>query len=683
MASVPARLSPAGPDAPNHRERITLHSNGIHRPVKHSVTRIIGRYVSGRPLDGYPRTDSTFFRAGTRTLTISGRASRWSNLPGHRRAAVRLGVPAALVAVGAAYVTHPTMTVTVASSAAAVAAYRGGRSVRRRFRTRRLRQIIVRPAARIVGPWLGINAHCDPEKWLRVSPDLAGLAPKLARPMSPFETRTRELYAEHAEPYMRYLPDQTMRAWWAIGDRARPYLEWTQGVRRPADDSGPCIEIRAPEGVLIDDELATKIRKALGAKFGLDLTESWDQVGPQARGRYRVRERPPSSVVLADIRAALRHAADHEIVLGIAAGNRPVIVSLDDDAPHIGLSAGSGAGKSVFAMTAAGQILARGGRVVILDTKGSHRWARGIPGVTVCMDIADIHAALLGIDKLATERNREAFIQPDGWDPGERVFVVFEEMNATIALLRSWWAEVRDQGDPKICPSIAAYRRILFTGRSAKVNLLAIAQMLTGNASGGPEARENLGIRALARYSANNWKMLAPECPMPKKSRVRGRWQIVVAGVATECQVAYLTAADVAELAAAGQGFEPPSESARPVPPPVPDDPDPADWPPAAYVPAPGVPDPRQPAETTGTGDTGDRSAGAALVALDGLADGHPVTLREALDRGIVTGGYETVKKRLQRAGADGPPVVGRDGNANTYRPEALRAWAADSLIGN
>lgn len=673
-----------------------MHSNASAVPAvrKHTVTRVVGRYVSGRRLTGRPYdTDSTFFHAGTRSLAPHGRASSWSMLPGYKRAAIRLGVPAAAAAVTAAALTHPTATTLTTGTAATVAAYRGGRAARNRIRTRRLRRIIVRPTARVIAPMLGMPAYADPSKWLNISPELSGLAPKYARAMSPAELWTRERYAEWIEPLIRYLPDQTMRAWWAASERLRPYLEWTNVFRRPAEETGPCIEIRAPEGVLVDEELATRIRKALAAKIGLDLTESWDQVGPQSVGRYRVRERPPRSVTLADIRVALRHAADHEIVLGIAAGNRPVVVSLDDDAPHIGLSAGSGAGKSVFAMTAAAQILSRGGRVIILDTKGSHRWAKGIPGVTVCMDIADIHAALLGIDKLAAERNREAFIQPDGWNPGERVFVVFEEMNATIALLREWWATVRTADDPKICPSIAAYRRVLFTGRSAKVNLLAIAQMLTGNASGGPEARENMGIRALARYSFNNWRMLAPEVPMPKKSRVRGRWQIVVAGVATECQVAYLTAADVAELAAAGYpstsaAIDPAPRAGQPMTVdayPVPDDPAPADWPPAAYVPVPGVPDvpdPRHPAETSGTGDTGDSPA-AALVALVALAEEHPVTLREALDRGILTGDRETVRKRLQRAGADGPPVAGRDGNANTYRPADLRAWATGSLVGN
>jgi len=71
-------------------------------------------------------------------------------------------------------------------------------------------------------------------------------------------------------------------------------------------------------------------------------------------------------------------------MLGLGAGDKPVIVSLREDSPHIACSAGSGAGKSVLAQTVAVQVLARGGQVVILDLKGSHRWALGLPGIVYC-----------------------------------------------------------------------------------------------------------------------------------------------------------------------------------------------------------------------------------------------------------------------------------------------------------
>ncbi len=60
-------------------------------------------------------------------------------------------------------------------------------------------------------------------------------------------------------------------------------------------------------------------------------------------------------------------------------------------------------------------------------------------------------------------------------------------------------------------------------------------------------------MRALARYTRNNWQMLVPEAAMPRASRTLGRWQIVVGGVATECQVCYLTTAEAPVPAPAGR----------------------------------------------------------------------------------------------------------------------------------
>jgi len=134
------------------------------------------------------------------------------------------------------------------------------------------------------------------------------------------------------------------------------------------------------------------------AKLALgDLTGSWSAVGPQMIGRWTIAPQPPRSVCLADIREAIDAASETEIVLGLMAGGVPYTVDLDDDSPHIAVSAGTGAGKSVLAMLAAVQILRRGGRVVILDVKGSHRGARGVPGILHCLRPEEMHEALIDL----------------------------------------------------------------------------------------------------------------------------------------------------------------------------------------------------------------------------------------------------------------------------------------------
>lgn len=480
---------------------------------KHTVTRVVYRYVSGRPLNG---------SAGHPYLSRGvGRLAGW------QRQAVRLGVPAA-AAVTAAY---PGPAGGVAGVALAVTGWR----IRRRFTMRRFNREYVAPTLAALVPGLGLP---DGSVRLHVDPSLGNLTPRLAKPVSPAETALRTWYGERIEPVIRWLPEHAQRATWSAQRMAEPVTSKLAVFRRPTDpDKGPRIELVVNTPYLTKEQrqLASAV---IGSKIPVsDLVESWHQVGPRVTATWTVRKRPPAKVGYAQVLAHLPRLDEWEFYIGQGAGDVPVILSLRDDSPHIAVSAGTGAGKSVLAELVAVQVLNRGGRVVILDRKGSHRWALGLAGVDYCSRPEQMHDALVRLAALADERNSLALHEADGWDPGPRVFVIAEELNATIGQLANFWAEVRGKGDPKKSPAIAGLADLLFMGRSAKVNVLAIAQMLTARAIGGPEARENFGIRCLARYTANNWKMLVPEAAMPRASRTLGRWQVVIGGQATEVQV--------------------------------------------------------------------------------------------------------------------------------------------------
>jgi hypothetical protein len=254
---------------------------------------------------------------------------------------------------------------------------------------------------------------------------------------------------------------------------------------------------------------------------------------------------------------------------------------------------------------------------------------------------------------LADARNAAGMYEDEDWDPGPRTLVIAEELNATIAQIRAWWDEVREKGQPKIPPAVRAFRELLFMGRSAKINVLAIAQMLTALTTGGPESRENFGIRCLARYTRNNWQMLVPEAAMPRASRTLGRWQVVVRGVATECQVCYLTTAEARLLVAKARG--------------VPDVPE------RAGTPLIGADQELSP----GHGPIGDSPA-------DPLAE--LVTLRGAVDRGLAPWKFAAAKKRMQRARAAGravPDPAGKDGNADQYRVGDLIEWIEEEMVSS
>jgi hypothetical protein len=550
--------------------------------------RIVYRYLSGRPLGG--RQDGGYLRAGAG-------GSTWARWPGWRRQAVRLGVPGALLGSWAAYSTEPVLTEAGGTALATVTAVRVVRAGRRAWRSRRFRAAYIRPTLAALAPALG-----DAPVRLHVDPGLGTLMPRLARPMSPAETAVRTWYGQRVElaaavPYLTA--------------EQRQYVSAVIGAKIPAGE----------------------------------LVEQWDQIGPRVRATWTVRRRPPARVGYADLTARLDQLAEWEFFLGLGVGGKPVVVSLRDDSPHIACSAGSGAGKSVLAQLVGVQVLARGGQVVILDLKGSHRWALGLPGVDYCTSPEQMHRALVRLAALADERNTMALHEPEDWDPGHRVLVIAEELNATFARLRDYWVEVREKSDPKTSPAVRAFRNIMYMGRSAKVNMLAIAQMLTAQTTGGPESRENFGVRCLARYTRNAWQMLVPEAAMPRASRTLGRWQIVVGGVATECQVCYLTPAEARLL---------------------------------VHKMSPGTRTPLIASDQQMS--PGHRPVGDKIP--DPLAE--LVTLRAATERGVVPWQAEAAKKRLQRArkagSAAAPAPAGKDGLADAYRVGDLIAWAEAEL---
>ncbi|RAN94811.1 type IV secretory system conjugative DNA transfer family protein [Micromonospora noduli] len=563
---------------------------------KHTVARVAYRYLSGRPLDG--REGYSYRQRG------KGRLAGW------QRQAYRVGVPVAAVMAAA----YPGQAGGVLGTAVAVTGWR----TRRRFVMRRFNREYVTPTLAALAPAMGLRTGVR----LHVDPSLGNLTPRLAKPLSPAEKAVRLWYGENVEPIIRWLPERAQRAVWAAQRQAEPITSRLAVFRRPVDpDKGPRIELTADTPYLTREQRQL-VSSIVGSKIPVaDLVETWHQVGPRVTATWTIRKRPPSRVGAVQVAANLAGLAEWEFYIGQGAGDHPVTLSLRDDSPHIAVSAGTGAGKSVLAELIAVQVLNRGGQVVILDRKGSHRWALGLAGVDYCTKPAQMHDALVRLAALADERNTLAMHEAEDWNPGPRVLVIAEELNATIGQLVNFWADARGKGDPKRSPAVSALADLLFMGRSAKVNVLAIAQMLTARAIGGPEARENFGIRCLARYTANNWKMLVPEAAMPRASRTLGRWQVVIGGQATETQVAYLTAAEARELACP-------------------------------------------------------RSSGTSEVSGLSSPVGDFLTLRQAVEVGVLPWSYEAAKKRLQRRVGQVPAARGKEGNADLYARPDLVSWA-------
>lgn len=429
------------------------------------------------------RTNATFFRPATLQLHAKEqRPARWHWLSGYQRMAVKFGVFLGLPALFLWAVTDPWLLVAVVVVLIGTVAAVAFRNVRRN---------------RVDAEHVRTNV--EPLHWT-----------------------LRAVVGEEAP--------QHWRDWLDVPADFRE--EGTDGVRveLPAELDWPADRKQA---------IADAVRQKTGIS---DLTVTWSMTGADSYVTFRPTPQAPRKVSFADIEDAMRAAPDHAPVIGMGKHRKVIDVNLEDDSPHVLISAGSGGGKSVLAKSIIAQALNRGSRVVILDRKRvSHKWAKDLEGVEYYRDADQIHDVLVSLAKEGDRRNRLTDNDDDP-DIGERIVIVYEEINATAAKLRNYWQEIRDKDDPKRSVAEEALSDLVNMGRQVKIHVVAIGQQVTARTLGGGEVRESFGTRCLARYSLQTWKMLCADVwPAPKKSAVRGRWQIVANGEATETQVAFLS----------------------------------------------------------------------------------------------------------------------------------------------
>jgi hypothetical protein len=272
--------------------------------------------------------------------------------------------------------------------------------------------------------------------------------------------------------------------------------------------------------------------------------------GPYS-GSDTPRDEFPALLTYGDMADAMWSAPESVITLGVDGEGERVGFDLDADSPHVLISAGSGAGKSVTARVIATQALVKGYTVVILDAKRhSHRWAKNLPGVHYASSMAEIANALVSVAAEMHRRNETVEQWPGSIESaptGPRLLVIFEEMNATMDAL----ADLDKQQPKGSYTTAAAFGDIMFLGRAAKVHMLAIAQYADRKTLK-TSWRENFGVRVLIQHSWEAWNMLVPRAGRsggaPAAPTAKGRGYVVVAGHARQTQLTFMDEEFCAEI---------------------------------------------------------------------------------------------------------------------------------------
>jgi hypothetical protein len=439
------------------------------------------RWFSGRPLNGHRYTNATGFRYGTMATDLSGHATSYQLLPGYKRFL---------------YARLPIMV-----APAAVAAF------------------MVEPGqASMAGLGVATLAAREADKW----------------------RRTRRFRRQVVEPVATGLA-AVLRVAKADG-QGHTWVDVPQDFR---DNELAKITVQLPPQWIGEDGDKARLSSVVASRLNLaEVSSSWTWTDGRHVATFGVPPKPPSRVSFADALAILDSLKDTELAMGLGLRGLAEVFSLALESPHLLIAGGSGAGKSVLLAFLVGQLMRRGYGVVVMDAKFlSHMWLRRVPGVLYCSEAEELHEALLWLEGEMFRRARAA--AKGDTSAFQPLVVLMEEMAGATNRLRQHWGSIKGPGDAQQSPAITAMVNLSSMGRELKMHVLMAGQSLTAKTVGGPENRENFAGRALARATAAQWRMLAPQIkPAPTKRQAPGRWHLVVGDTLREFQAPFIDLKD-------------------------------------------------------------------------------------------------------------------------------------------
>ncbi|WP_067491742.1 helicase HerA domain-containing protein [Actinomadura hibisca] len=346
----------------------------------------------------------------------------------------------------------------------------------------------------------------------------------------------------------------------------------------PAEHAEPDAEVVIP---LPDDHHPTvipEVSRIVHARLGGERRHSLSKGAPYLL-TFTHKPSPPTFVAFEDVAEFMLHGFGEarglwQPFLGLGTEQERMYLNFDGAVVHLGISAGTGAGKSTLMRILAAQFAVRSNgtaRQAYIDPKGDYEGMEQVPGMKVYNDIGDIDSLdgiykmwdVVGWYKRELDARRKGERGPkEGWEP---LILFNDEQNAFGKFSRQAWEAIREKSDPKIPPVWQDMYLLGVMGRSFKIRMINAYQVMSaqatggGNAQDGSELRRQFGNKLLARFDPSMWDSLVGTRPRGQSSDVPGRWlHVGNAGLARSVQLPIFEPEHVAELcSAAGLDLSP------------------------------------------------------------------------------------------------------------------------------
>ncbi|MEV5880718.1 FtsK/SpoIIIE domain-containing protein [Streptomyces sp. NPDC052101] len=366
----------------------------------------------------------------------------------------------------------------------------------------------------------------------------------------------RGLFREHR----RHFQDLVMPLWMAVADlldvpKGEAVRDWLRVPHR-LDGESARVVLRIPQDFRGTDAQRAEIADLVARRLPGEWESSWNW--RTFRVTFAHPPAPPKFVGFADVQAEMYRGESARPLIGLGTRAEVVRGDFDQEAPHWALTMGTGAGKSSFLRLTIAQLARRTAdpddveQIDILDPKRvSLNCFRGVPGVRI-HKTAEHWIAAIKEFRAEMERRYEDLDEDDNATFPRR-FLVIEEMNSFTRLIKEHWNEIREKSDPMTPPVIGDLNFILFQGRQAKMHVLEVLQQANARAMGGSEARDQFGMKILARFSPAVWNMLVGTYPRPKSSRHPGRAIVMVGDHQRTVQMAFITPEEARTFALDGR----------------------------------------------------------------------------------------------------------------------------------